>query len=346
MSDLNLFLPITKADADQRLVYGLATAEIADRDGEICDYQSTKPYYETWSAQMNQASGGKSFGAVRAMHGKVAAGKLTDITFDDGQKRILIAAKIVDDDEWRKVEEGVYTGFSQGGRYVKRWPDPETGAMRYTAEPREISLVDLPCLAAATFDIIKDGIVEKRAFARKAAIATQAPAPIGQAKVEAIDDATQPALALEQLLARAKKLSRKLKARIRALRQVNGAQNSDTSEASEASRQARKSAASLLRTASSPELVKALAETSELRAQLHKLAPEFAALNLRLATLEAQPAPARAALRAFAKSGDSIGAADMASVDDAIRRLADLAPDGRAHALMKLSLASPLATRL
>ena len=59
------------------------------------------------------------------MHGRVAAGKITDIAFDDEGKRILVAAQIVDDDEWRKVQEGVYTGFSQGGRYVKRWPDPD-----------------------------------------------------------------------------------------------------------------------------------------------------------------------------------------------------------------------------
>jgi len=64
------------------------------------------------------------------MHGPVAAGKLTDIAFDDDAKRITVAAKIVDDDEWRKVQEGVYTGFSQGGRYVKRWPDADTGLTR------------------------------------------------------------------------------------------------------------------------------------------------------------------------------------------------------------------------
>ena len=102
------------------------------------------------------------------MHGRVAAGKLTDIAFDDDEKRILVSAQIVDDDEWRKVQEGVYTGFSQGGRYVKRWPDPETGLTRYTAEPTEISLVDLPCLPGATFEVIKDGAVEKRAFAPRA----------------------------------------------------------------------------------------------------------------------------------------------------------------------------------
>ena len=38
MSDLNLFIPITKVDAQQRLVYGVATAEAEDRAGEICDY--------------------------------------------------------------------------------------------------------------------------------------------------------------------------------------------------------------------------------------------------------------------------------------------------------------------
>ena len=117
MSELKLFLPITKVDVDQRMVYGLATAEVEDRAG-VLHYQSTKPYYQAWSAQMNEASGGKSLGALRAMHGRVAAGKITDIAFDDDGKRIMIAAKIVDDDELRKVEEGVYTGFSQGGRYV------------------------------------------------------------------------------------------------------------------------------------------------------------------------------------------------------------------------------------
>lgn len=46
MSALRMFIPITKVDAAQRLVYGLATAELEDRAGEICDYASTKPLYE------------------------------------------------------------------------------------------------------------------------------------------------------------------------------------------------------------------------------------------------------------------------------------------------------------
>ena len=173
MSSLDLFLPLAKVDLDRRLVTGVATAETPDRSGEICDYASSKPYFEKWSAE---ALGGERRQVARrgARHARpIAAGKLTDIAFDDEAKRVVVAAKIVDDDEWRKVTEGVYTGFRQGGRYVKRWPDPDTGLVRYTAEPHEISLVDLPCLPDATFEVVKDGVVEKRAFAARPQLATR-----------------------------------------------------------------------------------------------------------------------------------------------------------------------------
>jgi hypothetical protein len=163
MSKLNLFIPITKVDAVQRLVYGIATAEKVDRSGEVCDYTTTKPFYEKWSGEIHKSTGGKSFGNVRAMHGKVAAGKVTSINFNDTEQQIEICAKVVDDAEWNKVEEGVYTGFSQGGAYVKRWKDGDV--QKYTADPSEISLVDLPCLASATFEMIKaDGASELRKF--------------------------------------------------------------------------------------------------------------------------------------------------------------------------------------
>ena len=192
MTPLDLFLPLAKVDLDQRIVTGVATAEQPDRAGEICDYASSKPYFEKWSSGALAASRGKSMGAVRAMHGKVAAGKLTDIAFDDDAKRVVVAAKIVDDDEWNKVLEGVYTGFSQGGRYVKRWTDPETGLTRYTADPQEISLVDLPCLPDATFEVVKDGVVEKRAFARRPAAPPDPAEPTPSAKAAEPGEAPTP----------------------------------------------------------------------------------------------------------------------------------------------------------
>jgi hypothetical protein len=144
----------------------VVTAETPDASGEVCDYASTKPFYQTWSRKFAERSGGKSCGNLRAMHANVAAGKLVGIAFNDEHKRIEICGKVIDDGEWQKVEEGVYTGFSHGGRYVKRWPDPDRPSLtRYTAEPLEVSLVDHPCLPEATFAVIKaDGSTELRKF--------------------------------------------------------------------------------------------------------------------------------------------------------------------------------------
>src|SRR5579875_2669396 len=114
---LTMFVPLAKADAAQRLVYG-SIDETPDRAGEVMDYATAKPAFEAWSETMHKASGGKSFGNIRAQHDlKKAAGKLTDIAFDDDAKRISFVAHIVDDQEWAKVEAGVYTGFSPGGSY-------------------------------------------------------------------------------------------------------------------------------------------------------------------------------------------------------------------------------------
>ena len=88
MSELRLFLPIGKVDAAKRIVYGTLTAEIPDKAGEIFDYASGKPAVQAWSDEIKAASNGKSLGNVRAMHSKIAAGKFTDIVYDDANKRI------------------------------------------------------------------------------------------------------------------------------------------------------------------------------------------------------------------------------------------------------------------
>ena len=115
MSTLNLFVPITKVDAAKRLVYGQLASAAKDHADEIFDYATSKPHFEKWSSDIAKSTDGKSVGNVRAMHGKVAAGKLTDIAFNDEAQAIEGCAKIIDDAEWNKVLEGVYTGFSIGG---------------------------------------------------------------------------------------------------------------------------------------------------------------------------------------------------------------------------------------
>ncbi len=115
------------------------------------------------------ATDGKSLGNIRAMHGKVAAGKAIHLDFKDSEKALDIGTKIVDDNEWNKVLEGVYTGFSIGGSYVgEKITEKFDGrnVKRYVAKPTEISLVDNPCMPTAKFfDVIKaDGTIEKVAF--------------------------------------------------------------------------------------------------------------------------------------------------------------------------------------
>lgn len=152
---MKVFAKLTKVDEEKRLVYGRAVDETPDRSGEVFDYESSVPYFKSWSEEVSKASDGASVGNLRAMHGKVAAGKLTDIQFNDSDKAIDVVAKVVDDNEWKKVLEGVYTGFSIGGAYVGK-PKVEKAAdgtevKRYTAKPSELSLVDRPCVPSANF---------------------------------------------------------------------------------------------------------------------------------------------------------------------------------------------------
>lgn len=160
---MKLFAQLTKIDEVRNEVWGLATAEVVDKEGEIFDYQSSKPYFQSWSDEIAKATDGKSLGNVREMHVPSAVGKLVALEFDDQLKHIRVGAKIVDDAAWQKCTLGVYTGFSIGGSYVKTWKDGEF--TRFTANPVEISVVDNPCVPGAHFTAVKtDGSSEIRKF--------------------------------------------------------------------------------------------------------------------------------------------------------------------------------------
>ena len=81
-------------------------------------------------------------------------------------------------------------------------------------------------------------------------------------------------------------------------------------------------------------------ENARLSKALDDVSPALVELTKRVAKLEAQPLPAKAALHAIAKSAD--GEAEAFGADEAIRRLAALPERERALALTKLSLANPL----
>ena len=201
----------------------------------------------------------------------------------------------------------------------KRWPDPDTSHIRYTAEPQEISLVDLPCLPDATFEVVKDGVVEKRAFAARAEAGAE---PLSPAEAGAIEQreaawpqAASAAAATEKPTA--------------------PAESGAPSNAAEA---LAKAAGALAEAAQ--KLERAADENGRLRKALDEVSPALADLAQRVARLEAQPLPAKAALRSVAKSAD--GEAEAFGADEAVRRLAALPAPERALALTKLSLANPL----
>jgi hypothetical protein len=200
-----IFLPLTKVDEDQRLVYGRITQEELDKAGEVMDYETSKPFFEKWSQGIEAASGGLSKGNVRVMHQAQVAGKLTSIDFNDDDKAIDVCSKIVDDNEWEKVLEGCYTGFSVGGSYAKRWTD--AGVKKYTANPTEVSIVDNPCITSATFMLTKaDGSEQEIMFksAPEAEVAEEGDAVVEET-AEVVTDYTP---TNDELTARAEKLAK------------------------------------------------------------------------------------------------------------------------------------------
>ena len=72
------------------------------------------------------------------------------------------------------------------------------------------------------------------------------------------------------------------------------------------------------------KLDRATAENARLRKALDDLAPALADMKKRIASLEAQPLPAKAALRSVTKTADGADET-VVSADDAVRRLASLA---------------------
>lgn len=163
---MNLFARLTKVDEKTGYFEAVAASEALDRSQEIFDYAKSKPHFQSWSQNISKATDGKSVGNVRAMHGKVAAGKLSQIDFDDSAKAIKVAGFAVDANEKQKLCSGVYSGLSIGGQYGEKWDDPVIkGATRYEAIPSEISLVDYPCNPEASFTVVKsDGAEELRKF--------------------------------------------------------------------------------------------------------------------------------------------------------------------------------------
>lgn len=133
----------TEAQDDGTLkVEGFASSEAVDSDGETVTAEAMKAALPDYM----------KFGAVREMHQSKAAGTALEASVqDDG--RTYFKAHIVDSEAIKKVNAGVYKGFSIGGKVTSR---DELNKTTVTGlKLVEISLVDRPANQEAVFSLAK-----------------------------------------------------------------------------------------------------------------------------------------------------------------------------------------------
>jgi len=136
--EFNKYLPISKINSEEQIVYGYASTPDLDSQGEIVEIEALKEALPNYM----------KFPTIREMHTTNAVGRTRGANIDE--KGLFISAKIVDDNAWKKVKEGVFNGFSIGGR-VKQMVDNVIKSLDLT----EISLVDVPANKNAVITLFK-----------------------------------------------------------------------------------------------------------------------------------------------------------------------------------------------
>lgn len=137
-NEFRLFAKIQKIDKEKREVYGYASTEAMDSQNEIVKKEAIEKALPDYM----------KFGNIREMHQPSAVGKTKSAEIDD--KGLFLKTKIVDDSAWEKVKEGVYNGFSIGGRILEK-----VGKEIRNLELVEISIVDRPANPEALFTVYK-----------------------------------------------------------------------------------------------------------------------------------------------------------------------------------------------
>jgi HK97 family phage prohead protease len=138
---MRFYWPIAKLDAEQRMVWGYASTEAEDDQGETITRAALAAALDDYMR----------FANIREMHQPSAVGVATEAAVDD--RGLYLGARIVDADAWKKVVEGVYKGFSIGGRVTAR--DPSDRRLITALHLTEISVVDRPANPEAVFDCWK-----------------------------------------------------------------------------------------------------------------------------------------------------------------------------------------------
>ena len=138
---MRLYAPIAKIDEAQHMVFGYASTEALDSQGEIVKREALEAALPDYMR----------FANIREMHQPSAVGVATEAEMDE--RGLYLAARIVDPVAWEKVTAGVYKGFSIGGSVVQR--DTAQKHVITGVKLSEISLVDRPANPEAVFTMYK-----------------------------------------------------------------------------------------------------------------------------------------------------------------------------------------------
>ena len=136
-------VPITKIDEEKRMVYGFASTPDLDSDGEIISLDALK----------NALPEYMEFPTLREMHQAKAIGTTKHAEILDDSKKgkgLFIGGKIVADDAWKLVKEGVLKAFSIGGNVIEKVDN-----VIKSLELVEISLVDVPANKSSVIELWK-----------------------------------------------------------------------------------------------------------------------------------------------------------------------------------------------
>jgi len=144
---MRLYAPIAKIDEAQHMVFGYASTEALDSQGEVVKREALEAALPDYMR----------FANIREMHQPSAVGVATEAEMDE--RGLYLAAHIVDPTAWEKVTSGVYKGFSIGGSVVQR--DRAQKHVITGVKLSEISLVDRPANPEAVFTMYKADAVGK-----------------------------------------------------------------------------------------------------------------------------------------------------------------------------------------
>jgi hypothetical protein len=160
---LILSFPICKIDEERGEVWGFATTEALDQQGEIVDYEASKIAFADWANTFNKQTNGGSLGNIREMHQPKVVGKMIAYQPDDKRKGIYVGARVnretIDGkDAWNKVLNHELNGFSIGAPVAERVVEITPMGQRKRVvgyKLAELSLVDNPACPESFFTAVK-----------------------------------------------------------------------------------------------------------------------------------------------------------------------------------------------